>query len=114
MSADEQPVTDAETQPEPGTEALDRDVAGLRAALFWIVAGLLALTAAFVVYLAQQIANVRAEIDAQRRRIAEYHQLEPQVKDLITRLHSFAATHPDFQPIMAKYGPAPTNAAKTK
>jgi hypothetical protein len=112
----EQPLLIPETPVAPSfdTEELDRDIAWLRAIVFWVIVGLLLLTVAVNLFLWRQVQNVRAEIAAERRHIEEYSKADPAVRDLMRRLHAFAATHPDFQPIMAKYGPVPTNTAPAR
>jgi hypothetical protein len=114
MSADEQDQQPLLIPAAPAlatieTEELDRDIASLRGVVFWVVVGLLFITVALNLFLWRQVQNVRSELIAERRQIEEYSKADPAVRDLMLRLRAFAATHPDFQPIMAKYGPAPTN-----
>lgn len=96
------------------TEELDRDIATLRGVVFWVIVGLLLLSLAVNLFLWRQVRNVRAEMIAEQRQVDDYAKADPAVRDLMRRLHAFAASHPDFQPIMAKYGPPQTNAPAAK
>jgi hypothetical protein len=116
MSEEEQPmlIPEGEATSAPDTEQLDRDIASLRGLIFWVVAGLLLLSAAVNLYLWRQVKNVRNEIAAEQRQVDDYAKADPAIRDLMQRLQTFAASHPDFQPVMAKYAAAATNAAAAK
>ena len=92
------------------TERLEAELESLRGVVFRVVVGLLILAVAVNVFLWRQVHMVRAQLAAGQKQVAEYQKAEPAVRDLLARLHAFAATHPDFQPIMSKYAGAPTNA----
>lgn len=112
---DEQPMlipqSPAETAPDHSE--LENDLISLRAIVFRIVIGLLLLTTGVNLFIWRQTRIVRTQLADQQRQIDEYQKADPAIRDLIRRLQVFAASHPDFQPIMARYA-TPTNTSAAK
>jgi|ERR1051325_1349850 hypothetical protein len=73
---------------------------------------LVVLAGVFDLYLLRQVQFTRGELKAVRpqatQMIADYSRnFEPGMKDFIRKLQEFARTHPDFAPVLAKYGIKP-------
>ncbi len=69
---------------------------------------LLLLSFAFFVFLFRQISFVRKELDAANAIVQEYQtKREPLITNFVASLQSYARTHPDFTPILERYGIQP-------
>ena len=100
--------------PAPEIEELGREIASVRSLIAVVLAGLLVLSLAVNVFMWRQVRIVRAQMQDERNHIARFQQAEPAIHDFFRRLQAFAASNPDFQPILRKYSvvgkPPGTNA----
>ncbi len=115
MNPIDQPELPAAPADEPAVpEQIERDLASLQSVVTMIVAGLLILTVAVNVFIWRQVRVVRNQLADERRQIDEYNRADPAVRDLLRRLQAFAASNPDFQPVIARYAEPSTNQAAPK
>ena len=72
---------------------------------------LLFFTAAIDLYLVRQVMNVRGALGPQTAVIEQFKTSElPNITKFTENLKAYAQTHPDINPILAKYGLSITNA----
>src|SRR5438128_955740 len=92
---------------------LKEECAGLRRQTNMLQVGLLVTSLTLTAYLGVQ--NVRAgkELEASRQILEASRQEMANIQVLVTRLNEYSRTHPDFVPILTKYGirQSPTNSA---
>src|SRR5213594_4456106 len=103
----------AETRPAASSavtvEELQYHLEGLRSLFVFALVGLIAGTLAVdLFFIRPQMVSVRTQVDDQRPKvsklIADYKKMsEPQVRNFVASLQSFAASNHDFQPILDKY-----------
>jgi hypothetical protein len=80
----------------------------LRKLLSGTLAALLFLLLGVCLFLGKQMRNVRAQLEQQRpfvmQSVSEFEsRIEPNLKNFANQLQTFAATHPDFRPIIDAY-----------
>jgi hypothetical protein len=72
---------------------------------------LVLLSAAFFVFLFRQVSMVRKDLDAANAIVKEYQtKRESLITNFVAGVQSFARTHPDFTPILERYGIQPAAA----
>jgi hypothetical protein len=109
MQTLDSPLTRAE---EPSVTALRQECAALRKMLVASLLFLLVLSGSVNLYLLRQMISARKDLAELRprveQRLAEYQKNEePAIKAFIENLRAFAAAHPDFAPVLAKYKISP-------
>jgi hypothetical protein len=108
-----QTVDSPSVQPaETRIAELQNECAILRKLLVALVLFLLILSGSVNLYLLRQMISARKDLAELRprveQRMADYRQNEePAIQAFIASLRSFAAAHPDFAPILAKYNLSP-------
>ncbi len=92
-------------RPEP-TPRLDR-IAHLQTLLLATILSLLVLALGVNLFIFRQMQGARAQLTASRllnRNLSEQYQAkEPTMRQFIQSLQTYAATHPEFQPILHRY-----------
>ena len=91
-----------------GNRELHQDHEVLRKLFVAALVAMLILSGSLAVFLIRQVIFVRRDLEGVRpqveRMVATFHQVEePQINSFVTNLLNFARTHPDFNPILAKY-----------
>lgn len=80
----------------------------MHALLVATLVALLLLSGAVLVFLFRQVSMVQKELDAATALVEDYQTKRgPLITNLVTRLQGFAQTHPDFNPILERYGIGP-------
>lgn len=86
---------------------LDQQSQDLRTLLMATLVALLVLSLSVNLFLGKQMRQVRAQVSASRPAIqrlqTQFYEKEPNMKNFIVALQSFAAAHRDFQPVLDKY-----------
>lgn len=111
-----QPVTKT-----PDTAALQDRIEALNSQMVSILVLLVVISGTLFFNMRRQAAATRSELDAIRPQAevinATYQRLVgPGMDDFARKLADYGATHPDFQPLLAKYGvtrQGPTSPAPT-
>lgn len=113
---DEQPmlIPQSPLESAPDHSELENDLISLRAIVFRVVIGLLILTTGINLFIWRQVRIVRTQLADERRQIEEYQKADPAIRDLMRRLQVFAASHPDFQPIIGRYNVSSNTTATKK
>lgn len=89
---------------------LKGELAALRRVVSMAIAIVLLLTLALNAVFLWQSRVVRRQLATARMELAQHQRTAlPVMDEFLQRLQRFAATHPDFTPILAKYIPARTN-----
>jgi hypothetical protein len=102
----------------PQSGDLASQVAALQRQVFTLLLALIVVSGTLTVYLYRQDSVTRKDIDSIRPKaeqiISAFNQTRPAMQAFVKQLTDYGMAHPDFQPILKKYGlmPAPaTNAA---
>jgi hypothetical protein len=102
----------------PSSGELTGQVAALQRQMFTLLLALIVVSGTLTVYLYRQDSVTRKDIESIRPQaeqiISNFNQTRPAMQAFVKQLTDYGQTHPDFQPILKKYGlgPAPaTNAA---
>jgi hypothetical protein len=115
-------MNESETNPPAQTELMDQIVA-LRHQIFTLLLALVVVSGTLTVYLYRQASITGKDIVAIKPQatkiIQEFSQNRVGMENFVKQLTAYGSTHPDFQPILRKYGivqqPAAAPAApKTK
>ena len=93
--------------PTVTVQELDQQCQDLRTLLMATFVALLVLFLSLNLFLAKQMRQVRNKVSESRpvvrRMQAEFQKKEPNMKNFINALQSFAAANRDFQPVLDKY-----------
>lgn len=107
----------------PASDDLIHQVAALRCQINVLLLALIVVSGTLATYLLYQWHSIGRDLDAiepQARAIVQnYDRNIPAIQKFIQELTAYGQQHPDFQPILKKYGilptlPAATNAAPAK
>ena len=100
--------------PEPARSSDASEMESLRHLLLSTLVLVIIVSGTFNIYLWRQLRFEQRDLEIRRPQanqiIGVYNAEFPQVKEFVRRLTEFGRTNPDFVPILAKYGQAPTNA----
>lgn len=92
------------------TEIADQ-IAALRRQTFTLLLALIIVSGTLTVFLYRQASLTRRDITAIKPQatqiIQAFTQNAPNIDGFVKQLAAFGVTHPDFQPILKKYGIAP-------
>ncbi|HEX7652486.1 MAG TPA: hypothetical protein VF607_03200 [Verrucomicrobiae bacterium] len=94
------------------------EIASVKKQMYLLLVALIALSSALTAYLYQQGVQANREVTTAHKLINEYNQSEPMLVNFVNQLAAYGKTHPDFQPVLMKYGigpngiPVPPPAAK--
>jgi len=107
---------DPPPQPNKDLRELQLECLMLRKLLLVTVVFLLISSGSINLYLLRQMISARKDVAVLRPRVAEMvaayqRNEEPFIKGFLNSLVGFSKTHPDFQPILARYNVLPTPAA---
>ena len=101
--------------PQPNPNDLQAQYDALRQLVVSILILVLVISGTLNIYLLRQWRSSSKDLAAIRPQaaqiIAEYQKVSgPLMTDFIKKITEYGRTHPDFAPILAKYGIKPTNA----
>jgi hypothetical protein len=110
-------MNDPETAPTPA--GISEQIAALQAQVFTLLLALVIVSGTLVAYLFYQSRQLGKNIDTvslQAAPIAKTYALEqPVVQGFVDQLRVYSVTHPEFQPVLKKYGiPATAPSAPKK
>ena len=96
---------------------LSEQVAVLQRQIFTLLLALIVVSGTLTVYLYRQASLAGKDIQAVRTQVIEpFKQKQPAMENFLNQLVAFGQTHPDFRPLLQKYGitppPGATNAPK--
>ena len=97
------------------TNSTGEQVAALQRQVFSLLVALIVVSGTLTVFLYRQASLTRRDIAAVKPQatqiIQAFTQNGPNIQLFIKQLAAFGATHPDFQPILKKYGIPPGGTA---
>jgi hypothetical protein len=100
--------TDKPAGDQPDTNALQAQCLRLRTQLLAVLALVIVVSGTFNIYLWRQGKQKKAELVSLQQQVgpmfAEYNQMAPKMDEFIKKITDYGRTHPDFGPIMVKYG----------
>ena len=108
-------MNESETNSPVQTELVDQVVA-LRHQVFTLLLALVVVSGTLTVYLYRQASLARKDIAAIKPQAAQiikaFSENRVGMENFVKQLSAYGSTHPDFQPILRKYGivPQPANA----
>ena len=94
------------TPPDPAE--LEERVESLQRLVGTVLVLLLIVSGTLSVYLYYQVRIANRELEAGRRQVG---QIQAQQNEVVKRMLDFGRSHPDFLPVLAKYGIKPENAS---
>jgi hypothetical protein len=112
-------MNESEMNPEPQpinlqTDLMDQVVA-LRHQVFTLLLALVVVSGTLTVYLYRQASVAKKDLTAVKpqatQMIEEFKRVHPTMDTFVKQLTAYGVTHPDFQPILRKYGIVPQNQA---
>src|SRR5258706_2089872 len=102
----------------PSNTELSEQIATLRRQTFTLLLALIIVSGTLTVFLYRQASLTRRDIKAVKPQamqiIQAFTQKGPDIQNFVKELAAFGVTHPDFQPILKKYGINATNTAPAK
>jgi sensor histidine kinase regulating citrate/malate metabolism len=108
-----------ETETNPSAENLQNQVTSLQTQVFLLLLALIVITATLVFYLYYQSRILGSDLEENRPRamqvIQTFNANKLAIENLDKQLINYGATHPEFQPVLRKYGlmaPATTTAPR--
>jgi hypothetical protein len=109
-------MNESETNPPVQTDLMDQMVA-LRHQVFTLLLALVVVSGTLTVVLYRQAKLTGRDIDIIKPQatqiIAAFKRDQPAMENFVKQLTAYGFTHPDFQPILKKYGIVPTQPAAT-
>jgi hypothetical protein len=109
-------MNESETNPPVQTELMDQIVA-LRHQVFTLLLALVVVSGTLTVVLYRQAKLTGRDIDIIKPQatqiIAAFKRDQPAMENFVKQLTAYGVTHPDFQPILKKYGIVATQPAAT-
>jgi hypothetical protein len=87
---------------------LNSEVAALRNQVYVLLVALIVVSGTLTIYLYRQASTTRKDLDALKPQaqqlIGGFNQNQSQIITFINQLSAYAQTHPDFKPVLLKYG----------
>ena len=97
--------------PTDSTE-LNEQVAALQRQVFALLLALIVVSGTLTVYLYRQASLTRKDTDAITQQfgpaMAAFKQNQPALINFVNQLVNYSQSHPDFRPVLMKYGINPT------
>jgi cytochrome b561 len=107
-------MNESETNPPAQTELMDQ-IAALRHQVFTLLLALIVVSGTLTVYLYRQASVTGRDIAAIKPQATQiikvFSENRVGMENFVKQLAAYGNTHPDFQPILRKYGIAPQSAA---
>jgi hypothetical protein len=92
---------------------ISEQIAALQSQVFTLLLVLVVVSGTLVAFLYYQSRQLGKSIESiQTGPIAKFAQVQPVVQGFVDQLRVYSVTHPDFQPILKKYGISPTAPTK--
>lgn len=83
------------------------EISALRNQVFILLVALIVVSGTLTVYLYRQASVMGKDINASNQLIANVNQSQTLIVTFANQLAAYAKTHPDIQPLLAKYGIGP-------
>jgi hypothetical protein len=108
---------ETKTVEQPDVTELQNQLASLRSLVISVLVLILVISGTLNLYLLRQVRDGRRDLMGIRpqvmQMVAEYNKVHaPLMKEFVEKVTEYSKTHPDFAPILAKYGIKP-NATPT-
>ena len=96
----------------------DSEISALRNQIFTLLLALVVVTGTFAVYMFRQASLTNKDIATAKQEgaeqlIATFNKNQAAINDFEKRLVAYGQMHPEFRPVLVKYGLAPMSAALT-
>jgi type II secretory pathway component PulF len=85
----------------------NNEIAALKNQVFTLLVALIVVSGTLTVYLYRQVSLAGKDLTQGQQLSNVLSQNEAAVSTFVTRLVSYGEKHPDFQPVLKKYGIAP-------
>jgi hypothetical protein len=90
---------------------LNSEVSALRQQVYVLLIALIVVSGTLTVFLYRQASLSRKDIEAIKPQaeqiVNSFNQNQPLIANFVNQLVAYGQTHPDFVPVLAKYGIAP-------
>ena len=96
---------------------LAEQVAALQRQVFTLLLALIVVSGTVVAYLCYESHHLGKDVEAINAQVIRpYNQKLPQIQNFLNEIVAYGQTHPDFRPVLLKYGisPAPATNPPTK
>lgn len=94
------------------TPDTNSEISALRNQVFTLLVALIVVSGTLTVYLYRQASSTRKDLDALKPQaeqiIGAFNQNQKLMVDFINQLVAYGQAHPEFKPVLAKYGITPT------
>jgi hypothetical protein len=92
------------------------DLTALKNQVFTLLVALIVLSGTFTVYLYRQVSLLNKDIAQTKQLSAQLTRNQQAIEVFVTQLVTYAERHPDYLPVLKKYGvvPPPAGAAAPK
>ncbi len=90
---------------------ISEQISALQRQVFTLLLALVVVSGTLVAFLYYQSRQLGRNIDGYRQITQTYNQNFPIVQSFVKSIAAYGATHPDFQPILKKYGISGINIA---
>jgi hypothetical protein len=91
----------------PDPSELEEQVVSLQRLVGTVLVLLLIISGTFSIWLFWQVRTENRELEAGRQQLQQVIKIEAQQNEVVKRMQDFGRAHPDFLPILGKYGLAP-------
>ncbi|HWI59002.1 MAG TPA: hypothetical protein VNZ22_17385 [Bacillota bacterium] len=90
---------------QPENQSMRQELEGLRSLVVSLLVLMIVLSGTFNLFLLRQVKTARADLPALRQVVADYNKNSaPAINEFVKRLSDYSKTHPDFVPVLVKYG----------
>jgi hypothetical protein len=86
---------------------LEEQLGSLQRLVGTVLVLLLIISGTFSIYLFWQVRAENRELEALRQQLQQVIKIEAQQNEVVKRMQDYGRTHPDFLPILGKYGLTP-------
>jgi cell division protein FtsL len=93
---------------------ISEQISALQRQVFTLLLVLIVVSGTLVAFLYYQSRQLGKNVDGYRQITQTYNQNFPVVQNFVKEIAAYGATHPDFQPILKKYGISNTAPAAVK
>jgi hypothetical protein len=99
---------------EPKNETVSSEVvAALQRQVFALLVALIVVSGTLSAYLYRQTSVMGKDIDQMRPTVMSFATNQPTYINFLNHLGAYGQTHPEFRPLLAKYGIVPNASAAT-
>ena len=98
-----------DSEASPSNAEISDQISALQRQVFTLLLALVVISGTLVAFLYYQSRQLSKNINNLRQVSQVYKQAQPAIQGFVSQIAVYGVSHPDFQPILNKYGIAPTN-----